>query len=66
MSLLRGKMLRIHFTSRDLERIRIADRPDPLWEITCSACRLQSREGPQVFDLWRRGVRSQLRRGAHC
>ncbi|MFF0726793.1 ArsR/SmtB family transcription factor [Streptomyces sp. NPDC004134] len=56
-------MLRIHFTSQDLERIRIADRPDPLWEIICSACRLQSREGPQVFGLWRRGVGSQLRRG---
>ncbi|KOG17167.1 hypothetical protein ADK35_25305 [Streptomyces viridochromogenes] len=56
-------MLRIHFTSRDLECLRIADRPDPLWEIICSVCRLQTREGPQAFDLWRRQVRDGQRRG---
>ena len=56
-------MLRIHFTGLDLERIRLSARPDPLWEVVCSACRLQTREGPEVFDLWRRGVRRQLRHG---
>jgi hypothetical protein len=47
-------LLRIHFTGQDLENIRIARSPDPLWEIVCSVCRLQTKEGPLAFDPWRR------------
>ncbi|MER5984691.1 metalloregulator ArsR/SmtB family transcription factor [Streptomyces sp. NPDC001787] len=54
-------MLRVHFTGRDLEYIRIARRPDPLWEIVCSVCRLQTKEGPLVFGPWRRAVAPRLK-----
>lgn len=56
-------MLRIHFTGQDLENIRIARSPDPLWEIVCSVCRLQTKEGPLAFDPWRRTVRARIQRG---
>jgi len=53
-------MLRIHFTAHDLQNIRIARRPDPLWELVCAACRLVTRQGPLEFGAWRRSVREQL------
>ncbi|MFI8872974.1 ArsR/SmtB family transcription factor [Streptomyces sp. NPDC055243] len=55
-------MLRIHFTGRDLQSVRLAQRPDPLWEIVCSLCRLQTREGAIAFDPWRRAASDQTRR----
>ncbi|MFG2546012.1 ArsR/SmtB family transcription factor [Streptomyces sp. NPDC048594] len=55
-------MLRIHFTGQDLENIRLARGPDPLWEIVCSVCRLQTREGALAFDPWRRQARARLLR----
>ncbi|MGW1720381.1 DUF5937 family protein [Streptomyces sp. NPDC002156] len=55
-------MLRIHFTGQDLENIRIARSPDPLWEIVCSLCRLQTKEGVLAFGPWRREVRGRLGR----
>ncbi|MEE1738716.1 DUF5937 family protein [Streptomyces sp. BE147] len=55
-------MLRIHFTGRDLASVRLARRPDPLWEIVCSLCRLQNREGAIAFDPWRRAVGGLVRR----
>ncbi|EPJ38678.1 hypothetical protein STAFG_4234 [Streptomyces afghaniensis 772] len=55
-------MLRIHFTGSDLESVRIARRPDPLWEIVCSVCRLQAREGAVAFDPWRQTVAGLVRR----
>ncbi|MFD7678045.1 ArsR family transcriptional regulator, partial [Streptomyces sp. NPDC060187] len=39
-------MLRIHFTSQDLQNVRVARQPDPLWELVCSVCRLETGEGP--------------------
>ncbi|MGW8065395.1 DUF5937 family protein [Streptomyces ziwulingensis] len=56
-------MLRIHFTPQDLENIRIARSPDPLWEIVCSVCRLQGRDGSLDFDPWRHSVRTRIRSG---
>ncbi|WP_411082633.1 ArsR/SmtB family transcription factor [Streptomyces sp. cmx-18-6] len=56
-------MLRIHFTSQDLEYVRIARSPDPLWEIMCSVCRLQTDEGRIAFGPWRRAVTPLLRGG---
>ncbi|MEV7162490.1 ArsR family transcriptional regulator [Streptomyces microflavus] len=56
-------MLCIHFTARDLEYVRIARGPDPLWEIVCSVCRLQTDEGRIAFGPWRRAVTPLLRGG---
>ncbi|MFJ6074291.1 ArsR/SmtB family transcription factor [Streptomyces sp. NPDC093065] len=56
-------MLRIHFTGADLENVRLARRPDLLWEVVCSVCRLQTREEPLAFDAWRRTAGTLLRRG---
>lgn len=55
-------MLRIHFTGTDLESVRLAGRPEPLWEIVCSLCRLQDREGALAFSSWRRSVNERARR----
>jgi DNA-binding transcriptional ArsR family regulator len=53
-------MLRIHFTLEDLARTRLAAGPDAMWEIVLSLQLLQTRDGPVVFDRWRRDVRSRL------
>lgn len=55
-------MLRIHFTPDDLQRIRLARQPEPMWEVVCSLCRLQSREGELFFGPWRRHAGAQLSR----
>ncbi|MBB6171284.1 hypothetical protein HNR23_001344 [Nocardiopsis mwathae] len=52
--------LRIHFTRDDLLRIRLADAPDPMWEIVNSLHLLQSGGGGLVFDRWRRGSARRL------
>lgn len=49
-------MLRIHFTSYDLQNIRVARQPDPLWELMCSVCRLETGQGSLEFGHWRRSV----------
>ncbi|MEV6008082.1 helix-turn-helix domain-containing protein [Streptomyces sp. NPDC051976] len=61
-------MLRIHFTPDDLQSVRIARQPDPLWELVCSVCRLQTRQGPLDFGGWRRTAQHRLRadRPAHA
>ncbi|MEW2287539.1 helix-turn-helix domain-containing protein [Streptomyces sp. NPDC047841] len=53
-------MLRIHFTARDLENVRIAQQPDPLWELVCAVRRLSTRQEPLVFTGWRRSVADRL------
>ncbi|MFE7753969.1 ArsR/SmtB family transcription factor [Streptomyces sp. NPDC057429] len=55
-------MLRIHFTSADLARIRVATTADPLWEIMCSLHRLQTRRGRWAFTEWHRASREHLHR----
>ncbi|MER5896439.1 helix-turn-helix domain-containing protein [Streptomyces sp. NPDC001876] len=47
-------MLRIHFTDADLARVTVATRPDPLWEITGSLHRLQTRNGRWAYADWLR------------
>ncbi|MDH6565610.1 DNA-binding transcriptional ArsR family regulator [Streptomyces sp. SAI-117] len=62
-------LLRIHFDWRDLENVRIAQQPDPLWELMCAVCRLQTRQGQVEFGHWRRetGLRlSRDRRASHA
>ncbi|MEW2166808.1 helix-turn-helix domain-containing protein [Streptomyces sp. NPDC007084] len=53
-------MLRIHFTSQDLQNVRVARQPDPLWELVCSVCRLETGQGPLDFGHWRRAARDRL------
>ncbi|MFF3489664.1 ArsR/SmtB family transcription factor [Streptomyces sp. NPDC002701] len=53
-------MMRVHFTARDVARLRIADSPDPLWEVANSYQMLMSRGDPLVFGQWRRRVRPRL------
>ncbi|MEU1469298.1 winged helix-turn-helix domain-containing protein [Streptomyces sp. NPDC005761] len=53
-------MLRVHFTSEDLARVRVAPGPDFLWEISNSVQTLQRRDGERVFGTWRRWVRPRL------
>ncbi|MFE6972824.1 ArsR/SmtB family transcription factor [Streptomyces sp. NPDC057682] len=55
-------MLRIHFTSEDLTRLRVATGPDPMWELVLSLHLLQNRQAALVFDPWRREVRAGLAR----
>lgn len=58
-------MLRIHFTTDDVARVRLAAGPDPLWETVISLFRLR-RPGPELtFGRWHRhavraGRRSDL------
>lgn len=55
-------MLRIHFTTEDLQRITLVQHPDPLWEIVCSICRLQDRGGAGTFGSWRRSSAGEMQR----
>ncbi|GGT47995.1 ArsR/SmtB family transcription factor [Streptomyces purpureus] len=53
-------MLRIHFTGDDLAGVRMAARPDVLWETILSFHRLRDRRGPMVFGEWRSETRARL------
>ncbi|MEQ4722852.1 winged helix-turn-helix domain-containing protein [Nonomuraea sp. B19D2] len=55
-------MLRIHFTSEDLARTRVAATADPLWEIALSMFRLAGRRGRGAFAAWRHQTRHDLAR----
>ncbi|MGW0537957.1 winged helix-turn-helix domain-containing protein [Streptomyces sp. NPDC003032] len=53
-------MLRIHFTSDDLARVRFAEEPDPMWELNISLHRLQRRDASVLFGPWRQQVTPRL------
>ncbi|MFC7304392.1 ArsR/SmtB family transcription factor [Streptomyces monticola] len=53
-------MLRVHFTSEDLARVKVAAGPDHLWEIANSVQTLQRRDGARVFGAWRTWARPRL------
>ncbi|MDG4859544.1 transcriptional regulator, partial [Streptomyces sp. T-3] len=53
-------MLRVHFTSEDLARVRVAAGPDFLWEVANSVQTLQRRDGARVFGQWRSWARPRL------
>ncbi len=53
-------MLRIHFTDADLACVRVAARPDPLWEIFFSLLRFQNRKGRWSYAGWHRAAREAL------
>lgn len=53
-------MLRVHFSGLDLARVRIAARPDALWETVLSFHRLRDRRDDSAFGKWRAETRSKL------
>ncbi|MEU8526874.1 MULTISPECIES: ArsR/SmtB family transcription factor [Streptomyces] len=53
-------MLRIHFTGEDLAGVRMAARPDVLWETILSFHRLRDRRGSTVYREWRSETRKRL------
>ncbi|MET9953977.1 winged helix-turn-helix domain-containing protein [Streptomyces sp. NPDC006339] len=53
-------MLRIHFTGNDLAGVRMAARPDVLWETILSFHRLRDRRGSMVYGEWRSEARIRL------
>ncbi|WP_344531694.1 winged helix-turn-helix domain-containing protein [Streptomyces albiaxialis] len=55
-------MLRIEFSSEELNGLRLADGPDPLWETVLSLHILQTRDAPLAFDPWRAAARGALAR----
>lgn len=53
-------MLRVHFSGLDLARVRIAARPDALWETVLSFHRLRDRRDDSAFGKWRSETRGRL------
>ncbi|MEU1484454.1 helix-turn-helix domain-containing protein [Streptomyces sp. NPDC005752] len=53
-------MLRIHVSGVDLSRVRMATRPDAMWETVLSFHRLRDRRGSTVFGEWRKESRTRL------
>uniref|UniRef100_A0AAU3H021 Helix-turn-helix domain-containing protein n=1 Tax=Streptomyces sp. NBC_01401 TaxID=2903854 RepID=A0AAU3H021_9ACTN len=53
-------MLRIHVSGVDLSRVRMATRPDAMWETILSFHRLRDRRGSTVFGKWRKESRNRL------
>ncbi|SHK73794.1 transcriptional regulator, ArsR family [Streptomyces yunnanensis] len=53
-------MLRVHFSGLDLARVRIAARPDALWETVLSFHRLRDRRDDSTFGGWRSETRGRL------
>ncbi|MEW1626038.1 winged helix-turn-helix domain-containing protein [Streptomyces sp. NPDC089173] len=53
-------MLRIHVSRLDLSRVRMATRPDALWETILSFHRLRDRRASTVFGKWRSETRARL------
>ncbi|AXB45112.1 ArsR/SmtB family transcription factor [Amycolatopsis albispora] len=46
-------MLRIHLSSADLGRVRVARQPDELWNVALGLQRLRAAEGPSALGGWR-------------
>jgi DNA-binding transcriptional ArsR family regulator len=53
-------VLRFHFTSDDLARVRIAPGPDPMWEVLLSAHVVNQPSGTVLFGRWRQRALSGL------
>ncbi|MEU0031128.1 winged helix-turn-helix domain-containing protein [Streptomyces sp. NPDC006335] len=53
-------MLTFHFTGADIARVRVASRPDPMWELLLSLHLIRGDDGAVVFGPWKRQVRSRL------
>ncbi|MFC9222132.1 ArsR/SmtB family transcription factor [Streptomyces hygroscopicus] len=53
-------MLRVHFSELDLARLRMAVRPDVLWETVLSFHRLREKRSETVYGKWRSEARNRL------
>lgn len=53
-------MLRVHFTSEDLLRVRIAERPEPLLEMVLALGMLGRADVPPALAAWQRRLRRTL------
>ncbi|MES4901803.1 MULTISPECIES: helix-turn-helix domain-containing protein [unclassified Streptomyces] len=53
-------MLRVHFGELDLARLRMAIRPDALWETVLSFHRLREHRAATVYGEWRSLARNRL------
>jgi hypothetical protein len=53
-------VLKIHFTEKDLARIKIAASADPMWEVVTSAYRLRRPEASRVYGEWRNESRGLI------
>ncbi|MET7902655.1 helix-turn-helix domain-containing protein [Streptomyces sp. NPDC005355] len=53
-------MLRVHFSELDLARLRMAIRPDVLWETVLSFHRLRENRAENVYGEWRSEARNRL------
>ncbi|WP_200764508.1 ArsR/SmtB family transcription factor [Streptomyces malaysiensis] len=53
-------MLRVHFSELDLARVRVAVRPDALWETVLSFHRLRENRAETVYGKWRSEARNRL------
>ncbi|MDX3224399.1 helix-turn-helix domain-containing protein [Streptomyces sp. ME19-01-6] len=53
-------MLRVHFGELDLARLRMALRPDALWETVLSFHRLREHRAATVYGEWRSLARNRL------
>lgn len=51
-------MLRIFFTHQDIARIKLANTPDPLWEVLLSRFRLRDRQRAMAFQPWSQWLRA--------
>ncbi|MCX4969155.1 helix-turn-helix domain-containing protein [Streptomyces sp. NBC_00654] len=58
-------MLRIHVSGADLSKVRMATRPDALWETILSFHRLRDRRASTVFGKWRTESRARLNGEVH-
>ncbi|MFJ9621951.1 ArsR/SmtB family transcription factor [Streptomyces sp. NPDC101181] len=58
-------MLRIHVSRLDLSRVRMATRPDALWETVLSFHRLRDQRASTVFGKWRTETRTRLNGEVH-
>lgn len=55
-------LLRIHFSSEDLARTRVASGPNPLWEMVFSRLRLAEEDPPVALRPWLARVRADRAR----
>lgn len=56
-------MLRIHFSSEDLSRIRFAPGPDWFWELLLSIHQLRVRESHPFLGSWKQAMRQRFHPG---
>ncbi|TCO56703.1 helix-turn-helix domain-containing protein [Actinocrispum wychmicini] len=57
-----GGTLRVHFTTDDLSRVRVASTMDHLWEVVLSLHMLCDNAHPVLFGQWRRDTLAAVRR----